>query len=293
MKKVLVTGGSGFLGSHVADSLSDAGFDITIFDKNPSKWIRPDQKQITGDLLDEKLIKSVVHDFDYIYHFAALADLDECISKPVETVKFNILGTVQLLDALRDKMPERFVYASTAYVFSRSGGFYRASKQAAESYLELYHDIFGLNYTILRFGSLYGPRSDSHNGIFRFLKQAMETGEINYSGTGEEFRQFIHVHDAAKASVDILSDEHANEQLVLTGNDSLKYKDLFTMINEMLGGHIRINLLPIGKNSHYFITPYNFTPKPGKKLVVNPFVDLGQGLLECMNEIYMEKSDHK
>jgi len=285
-KKVLVTGGAGFLGSHVADALSDHGYEVTILDVKESPYLRNDQNMIICDILDFKKLKDIINNFDIVYHFAALSDLDVCLSNPIATIKYNILGTVNLLEICRDTDIKRFIFASTAYVFSDSGGFYRASKQASESYIELYHKLYDLNYTILRYGSLYGPRADEHNSIYKMLKQALYEGKITYHGTGDELREFVHVIDAARSSVEILKQHFENEALMITGIDSLKYKELLDMIKEMLNNKINIEIKPSVRKAHYKITPYNFNPKPGKKLTVNPHIDMGQGLLQCMTEIY-------
>jgi len=286
--KVLVTGGSGFLGSHVADVLSNRGHQVTVLDIKESQYLRKDQKMVIGDILDEKLLHKCVRDQGIVYHFAALADLDECVDRPIDSVKFNILGTVKLLDACRKNNINRFVFASTAYVYSQTGYFYRVSKQAAENYIEVYNKLYGLPYTILRYGSLYGPRADAHNSIYRLIKQALSDKKIKYHGTGEEIREFIHIHDAAEASVNILEEDYLDKNLMITGIDSVRYKDILEMIREMLNNKVEIEIVPSNRKAHYMVTPYNFVPKSGKKLTLNPHKDLGQGILECMQEIYHE-----
>ena len=153
--KIIVTGGSGFLGSHVADELSKRGHDVTIFDKKKSKWIRPDQKMYLGNILNAKDLENVIKGADVVFHFAALADIDEALKKPIETANINISGTVLALECSYKYKIKRFVHASTIYVNSKDGGFYRCSKKAAEDYVEEYYNTFGLDYTVLRFGSLY------------------------------------------------------------------------------------------------------------------------------------------
>ena len=97
-KRVVVTGGSGFLGSHVADELSKRGHDVTIFDKKKSKWIRSDQKMYLGNILNPKDFESVIKYADVVFHFAALADLSHALKEPINTVRVNILGTVLALE---------------------------------------------------------------------------------------------------------------------------------------------------------------------------------------------------
>ena len=213
---ILVFGGSGFLGSHVADQLTLAGHDVRIFDRIASPWLRPEQKMIMGDLLDQTTLEEVIEGCEAVYNFAAIADLDEAFDKPLETARINVLGNVQILEACRKARVQRYVYASTVYVYSREGGFYRCSKQAAEQYVEEYQSRYGLDYTILRYGSLYGTRTDKRNGVWRIIERALKTGQVSYEGNSEAMREYIHVEDAARASVEALSDEFNNESVVLT-----------------------------------------------------------------------------
>ena len=286
--KVLVTGGAGFLGSHVADALSEAGHQVTVFDLRRSPYLRDDQVMVTGNLLDQGMLENLVTGHQVVYHFAGIADIDECARKPVETVKYNILGTVMLLEACRKNDVKRFIFASSAYVFSNTGLFYRSSKQACELFISDYAEKYGLKYTSLRYGSLFGDRADERNSIYRILKQALETGKIVYSGTGNEVREFIHVRDAAASSVAILAPEFENQHIILTGAEKISYADLLAMINEILSNKIEIVMQPSLRKEHYNLTPYNFSPSLGRKLVNNPHIDMGQGLLQCIADLYQQ-----
>jgi len=165
MKTACVIGGSGFLGSHVADKLSDTGYKVRIFDKAQSQWIRSDQDMIIGNIANQNEVNDAVKGSEVVYNFAALADLNKGLKNPLDTVRINVLGNTHVMEACRRYNIQRFVYASTVYVYSRDGGFYRCSKQASEHYVEEYQKVYGLDYTILRYGSLYGPRADDSNGI--------------------------------------------------------------------------------------------------------------------------------
>lgn len=287
--KAIVFGGSGFIGSHVADCLTETGYEVTIFDVRPSPYLLPGQGMIIGDILDENAVFKAVKGCDYVYNFAGVADLDDATTKPLDTVKQNIMGTTILLEAAQKHGAKRFIYASTIYVYSDKGGFYRCSKQAAELYIEEYARKFGLDYTILRYGTVYGPRADSKNSIYRYLKQAIEKGKIICGGTGDEIREYIHVKDVARLSVSILSDEYRNHCVIITGHYSMRFKDMLYMIREILGNRVEIEFTGAKGEDHYGITPYSFVPKIGQKLVSHYYIDMGQGLLECINEIYNPK----
>jgi UDP-glucose 4-epimerase len=284
--KVIVFGGSGFLGSHVADALTDAGHEVTVYDIVPSPYLRKFQKCIVGDILDSIKVEETVKDADVVYNFAGIADINDASQRPLESVKYNILGNSTILETCYKAKVKRFVFASSLYVYSKAGSFYRSTKQACELLIENYHEVFGLSYTILRYGSLYGPRADERNFIYRTIKQALTEGVILREGDGEEIREYIHVLDAAKGSVDILSKEFANQHVILTGQQQMKIKDLLMMIKEMLDNKVKIEFLSANKNHHYEITPYSFAPKVGKRLASKTYLDLGQGILDSISTIY-------
>jgi len=284
--KVVVLGGSGFLGSHVADKLSEMGNTVIIYDRKISPWLRSDQTMEIGDILDfEKLVHTIA-DSEVVYNFAALADLNQALNKPIETVQVNVLGNVYTLEACFRCKVKRYIYASTIYVHSREGGFYRCSKQAAEHYVEEYQRKYNLDYTILRYGSLYGPRSEETNGLYRIVQTALMTGKVTYEGSSEAFREYIHVEDAAKASLTVLSDNFRNQSVVLTGQEPMRVIDLMKMLAEILGiSQNNIEFINQESEGHYVRTPYAYQPKLGYKFVLPMHVDLGQGLLQLITEI--------
>ena len=285
MKKVIVFGGSGFLGSHVADALTDNGYDVTIFDTIESPWLRDSQKMVIGDILDFNSLNTLLENVFAVYNFAAIADLNEAIDKPIETVKINILGNVNILEACKNNNVKKFIYASSVYVNSREGGFYKCSKNASEDYVVEYGLKYGLDYTILRYGSLYGPRSDDHNGLFRIVKKALDSNKIIYSGSKETIRQYIHVQDAAKASVKALDNVFNNEILILSGQESMKVYDVLKMLAEILGNNYTVEFNDDHQIGHYIRSPYALKNNIGKKYIPTIYTDLGQGLLELIHNI--------
>jgi UDP-glucose 4-epimerase len=291
MENVTVFGGAGFLGSHVADELSERGYRVKIFDRIKSPYLLPEQEMIIGDILDKKAVHEAVSQSDYIYNYAGLADINDAKEKPELTAQLNIMGNLHILEACRFHQVKRFIFASSVYVFSESGSFYRASKQASENFVELYYEKFALPYTILRYGSIYGRRADNRNAIYRFIESALREGKIKYQGSGEELREYVHANDAACLSVDILKESYANKHFVITGNNLMKVADVMQMISEILKEK-DIELMFDNKDieAHYNITPYTYKPKIGKKIIANPFVDMGQGILDCIHELVKKDS---
>lgn len=286
--KITVFGGAGFLGSHVCDKLSEAGHAVTLFDLRPSPWLRPDQTMLCGDILDESAVYAATAGADAVYNFAGIADIGEAGDRPLDTVKYNVLGNSIVLEGARKAGAKRFVFASSMYVYSKAGGFYRCSKQASELYIENYRQVYGLEYTILRYGSLYGPRADRRNAIYRFVREALENGRIEYFGHPTALREYIHVEDAALCSVEILAPEFADCNIVLTGSQPMRVGDLLKMIAEMLGKPIEFGFLGEGQSGHYEVTPYSFSPHVGKKMTPRLSTELGQGILHVIEDLHRE-----
>ena len=290
-KKVLVVGGSGFLGSHVADELTEKGYEVTIFDQKKSTWINDNQKFIESDLLDREHVIKSLEGFNFVIHFAGIADIGESKEKPLETIETNIIGTANLLEGCRKNKIEKFIFASSVYVFSKYGSFYGKSKQACELLIEEYQNEFNLDYIHVRYGSLYGPRAQEWNGLKKYISEIIKNKQIDFSGNGEEKREYIHVKDAAIMTASLLESDEKNIAVNITGHQVVSTLDLFKLIFEVLQLEEKINLSKESNVvSHYKISPYSFQPKESKKLVPKKFIDIGQGVLEIIHEIEDSKN---
>ncbi|MCH7667477.1 MAG: NAD(P)-dependent oxidoreductase [Acidobacteria bacterium] len=288
MSRALVTGGSGFLGSFIADELVRSGFEVRIFDRDSSPYLRDGQEMITGDILEPEAVRRAADGCSVIYHLAALADLDQAQGQALEAARHNVLGTINVLEAARETAADRFILASTIYVYSRAGGFYRCSKQAAESFVEEYQRQYGMSYTVLRYGSLYGPRSGNSNGVYRLLREALQTGKITHHGTPDDTREYIHVRDAARLSIEALGTDFVNRHVTITGSHPTRLKDLFVMFGEILSKELEIDYRTdeaTHEDRRYKVTPYAYMPRVGRKLTSRHSVDMGQGILELIHEI--------
>lgn len=281
MKKALVTGAAGFLGSHVADELTIRGYDVVLFDIKDSQYKQAKQKMLIGNIADFELLKSITEGMDYVFHFAGMAGIEECIEQPQGSVLNNILGTVNLLEACRINKVKRFVFASSVYVFSNQGGFYRSSKRACESYIDDYQRIFGLDFVILRYGSLYGERCTEENRLHKILKCFVAGSDCDLSGNDDDVREYIHVRDAARLTADAIDDKFKNARLTLTGLEKYKMTELINIVKTITGKEIKITFDHIEKYQ-YTIIPHNYSLEESLKIIANPYIDMGQGITKLL-----------
>lgn len=246
---------------------------------------------LMGDMLDYDAVLGATQGADAVFNFAAVADIDEARQDPTGSAQVNVIGNLNALRACVAAGGSRFVLASSLYVYSEAGSFYRCSKQAAESYVVEFAKEFGLDYTILRFGSLYGPRSDNRNGLRQVVRRAVQNGELSYFGDPSATREYIHVDDAAAAAVSALGPEFINKQVVLSGQQSMRVGELLEMLAEIIGLDSRSIIFHQSRDpGHYIRTPYSYRPAIAKKFTPNTFVDFGQGLIELIREVENEVS---
>lgn len=289
--RIIVIGGGGFLGSHVADALSEAGYSVTVVDQTPSRWLRPDQQMEIADIRDRSALVKAFEGGEAVINFAGIADIAAANADPLATAEINLTGTLQSIEAALSVGIKRYLFASTVYVYSDLGGFYRASKQSCEAFIETYGQERGLDYTILRYGTLYGRRAGPTNRIHSMILSAVGSSRISYPGSGEALRDFIHVRDAARMTVRTLSPEYSKRHLLITGQERMRVKDVAAMIAEILPEKISLEFAEGEPEGHYHLTPYTFAPRLGHKLVPSDYIDIGQGLLDCIQEVW--EQEHK
>jgi len=289
-KNVLVIGGSGFLGSHVINQLLSQSFKVTNLDINSCNIDSNNLANVSANIVEDLDFLTVnKNKFDYVINFAGVADLDYCHKNPKESLTINIISNLNIIDILKESTSlKKYIYASSAYASGTSGSFYAIGKKTCENIIKEYSENYNLNFTILRYGSLYGLGADDRNSIFRFLKSALKDSKIDYSGTGDEVREFINVKDAAELTIESFKEVYDRHTLMLTGTKSMKYKDLFDMINEILNNSLNINIKDNHKKTHYKNTPYSYQKDPVKKLTNNPHIDLGEGLIEIIESLNNE-----
>ncbi len=280
--RVMVTGGSGFLGGHIGDELVRRGHDVVVLDTAPNSAV--DRESVDIDIRDVEALRAAMDGCQAMFHCAAIADLDRARDNPRLAIEVNVLGTLNLLEAAAAAGVSRFMHASSVYVFSNGGSVYRTTKQAAENLVQDLAGRLGLSATVLRFGSLYGPRADAQNAISRLVSQAVNEGRIDFWGDGTETREYVHIRDAASLAVDALDARFAGQALHITGRERMTTLELLEMINEILGGQLAISLRDVPFDGRYRLTPYSFDASLGRRLVADTYVDLGLGLLEAIRE---------
>ncbi len=222
--RILVTGGAGFIGSHVTDVMIAAGHEVIVVD-NLSTGKRANlNSQVSAfheiDLLDEVGLQRVFaeHRPHAVSHQAALANVRESLIEPGRYAAVNVLGSINLLEAARRHGCQRIIYASTGGACYGEPLFlpvtedhpinpldpYGASKHAVEHYLYLYHHNYGLDYTVLRYPNVYGPRQDplGEAGVIAIFTGAMLAGRgVTINGSGEQVRDFVYVGDIARGNL--------------------------------------------------------------------------------------------
>ena len=222
--RVLVTGGAGFIGSHTVDRLLVEGFDVVVLDnlcsgelENVKQHLRSESFRIVrGDVRDSRLVGELVGGVDGVLHLAALVSVPESFRDPVLFNDVNVDGTLNLLRACVDFGIRRFVYVSSCAVYGEAEVLpikedcplrplspYAISKLAAENYLRVFHENFGLETVCLRYFNVYGPRqaeSEYSGVITRYLKNLRENRSLVIFGDGKQTRDFVHVQDVVEAN---------------------------------------------------------------------------------------------
>ena len=240
MKNIIVTGGSGFIGSNIVNLLIKKKFNVTILDKKRPKNLKT--KFIKSDLSNIKTLKKITKNIDCVYHLAGVSDVTKVKNMPILTIKDNIMLTANLIEAVRVNKVKRFIFASSIYVNSKSGNLYTTSKIAAENIIKNYFLLYKTKYTILRFASAYGTNNRGADVISLFMKRALKNKIINVHGNGSQTRDFIHAEDLAACSLKILKKKYENKTLTIGNMKKVKIIDLAKLIKKSTRAKSKIKI---------------------------------------------------
>jgi UDP-glucose 4-epimerase len=256
--RVLVTGGSGFIGSHVVDKLRARGHEPVIYDLRPSPWHEPGTVDtVLGSITDREALERALHSCDAVAHLAAMADVNDVHAEPEDAERVNARGTVAVLEAARRAGVTRIVYASTIWVYSdcreedvdeetllpAPSHLYTSTKLAGELYCKAYQELYGIDFTILRFGIPYGPRAREAAVIPAFVNKALRGDPLTLAGDGSQSRRFVYVEDLADGVALGLSDVAANRVYNLASDENVTIKQIAETVKELIG-NVEIEYTP-------------------------------------------------
>lgn len=257
--KVLVTGGSGFIGSHVVEKLIEKGIKVLIYDLMFPEFLEdlPSNKKklidyYQGSLLEEDRVRLAAASVDAILHLAAVADVNDVVKEPRYAENLNVRGTFNILEAVRvSGKIKRVIYASSIWVYqdtvcegilteetplSLPSHFYTATKLAGEAYCMSYSKLFNIPTTVLRFGIPYGPRARETTVIALFVEKALRGEPLTIAGDGSQHRKFVYIEDLAEGCVLALKDIAKNKMYNLEGDEKVSIKQIAETIETLIGG---------------------------------------------------------
>lgn len=251
--RVLVTGGSGFIGSHVVDQLRVRGITVRVFDLARPRY-REDLEYQQGSILDMETLRIAMNGVDAVFHLAAVADVKDVLEDPSYAEQINVRGTINVLEAMRRTGVKRLVYGSTSWVYSGvkdeevfedtpiapPDHFYTATKLAGEYYCQTYSTLYELETTVLRYGIPYGPRARPGAVVPIFVEKALNHEPIVISGDGSQFRQFVYVEDLAEGNVLALKSIAKNRLYNLDGVEKITIRRIAESVRDILGQQVEI-----------------------------------------------------
>jgi UDP-glucose 4-epimerase len=256
--RILITGGSGFIGSHVVDKLLAKGHEVKIFDIVQPKHDIGKAQHCYGSLLELDDIVRALEGIDAIYHLAAIADVKNVFEEPHYSERVNVGGTMNILEAARKTGVKRIIYGGTDWVYSNTDDIkvdentllrppthlYTTTKLVSEFYCRNYSDLYGIDYTILRYGIPYGPRARPGAVVPIFVNLVMNGKPITLAGGGSQFRQFVYVEDLAEGNALAANPVARNKIYNLDGKEKITIRQVAETVQKVLGKQVEIKNVP-------------------------------------------------
>jgi len=269
--KALVTGGAGFIGSHLVDRLVEMGWQVTVLDnfRRGNKLDKPTLRKIElieGDVRDYRTVFEAARDCDVIFHFAAVLGVDIVADNPVETMETEVVGMTNVAKAAVYYGVQKIVYASTSGVYGKSAieeavkedfdvspkSSYAIAKRYNEIFLASLYQEKNLQSVSLRFFNVYGPKQDSRMVIPRFFEQAMSGKPITVYGTGDQTRDFTWIGDVITATVELTEKATGCNIFNISHEDEISIKELAYKIKEITQSDSEIVFITPSKNRYDF-----------------------------------------
>lgn len=297
---ILITGGAGFIGSHLAEYLLTKGYNIRILDNLSTGKIEniesiiEEIEFIDGDICNNKMVLKALQNMDYVFHLAALPSVQRSIEDPLTTFKVNVEGTINLLLASKEVGVKKFIFSSSSSVYGNQGVLpkkedspifpispYALTKYAAERYCQIFYYIYGLKTVCLRYFNVFGPRQNIESKyaavIPKFITQVMMGSPITIYGDGLQSRDFTYVDNVVEANYLACMSEAAVGNVINIGcSRNYTINELAKMIMKIIGKNSSISYLPErpGEVKHSLAD----ITKAKERLNYEPKVDLQEGL---------------
>lgn len=293
--KVLVTGGAGFIGSHLVESLLCQGIEVSIIDNLVSGQSYISHPLAVFHQMDirSRDAKAVIvrEKPDVVFHLAAQTDVQKSLQDPQYDAQVNICGTINLLEACREAQVRKLIFTSSSAVYGDLHkesiseedpvspiSYYGLSKWAAESYILLYHQLYGISYTILRFSNVYGPGqiAKGEGGVVAvFLDRIHAQKQLNIHGDGEQTRDFIYVKDVIRA-IQAAAERGDQEIIQVSSSRKTSVNQLVSTLFQIHGSPVEIIYTPANKGDVKHSCLDN--RKAYELLQWQPLIDLSDGL---------------
>ena len=305
METILVTGGAGFIGSHVCDALLARGKKVVCID-NFNDYYDPRIKEknienasknrnfglYRADITDYDALRNVFieNKVDKIIHLAARAGVRSSFDEPELYKKVNVEGTRNLLELAKEFKIKNFVFGSSSSVYGTNKKIpfsendptenaispYAETKKKAEELCKQYHDKLGLSIACLRFFTVYGPRGRPDMAVYKFIELISESKPIDVYGDGTSKRDYTYVADIVDGALSALDKNFGFEVINLGNSDAVELKKLIAAIEKELGKKAKINRLPMQKGDVHLT--YANISKARKLLDYNPKIKIGEGI---------------
>lgn len=301
--KILITGGAGFIGSHLAEKLVKEGNKVTVLDilKNGNKLpkeILNDVNLIIGDVRDDDTVMKVAKGSEIIFHLAAVLGVDVVADSPVETMDTEYFGLKNAVKASLYNSIEKLIYASTSGVYGKAAlvsaleeefpvspnSSYSIAKRFCELYLKSIYQEKKLDSFSLRFFNVYGPRQDNRMVIPRFLEQAELNKPITVYKPGTQTRDYTYIDDVVKSLIHVMNKLKGNDIMNVSNQKEYTVKQLAETIKELTDSKSKIKFLesPAGRNDYETERRFGSSKKLKKLIGYAPSTALNKGLLETI-----------
>jgi len=291
--KILVTGGSGFVGSYLVRKLIELGHEVRVLEL--VKGDNPNVEYIIGNLTDDDIVDRATKGIDVVYHLAAQITENLSREQPKRDNEINVMGTITLLEGCRKNNIKRFIFASTAAIYgipkhdvidedheNHPVVQYGCSKLSAENYVRAYSAMYGIRYTILRFFNIYGG-THGKGVINIFFKKAMAGENLTITGDGSQHRDFLYIDDAIEAYLRVLDKKAENQIFNIGSGRKTTIKELADKITEIVGSKSKVEHLP-----QRDVSPLYPVANYGRSRITigfEPNVNLEEGLKLMFNKL--------